>query len=187
MCFAQDCFVFALNFGQRFKCYIYSKISSKQRRLNVFVCAWHRWVSICVMSREQSTLNVRRSSLPFSFNCCLPLRLFRFLFDLTFIFQQRDVRVRERHSVWPIPCEWKSFVYSVYTDIRATAMCVCLLVYTSWVCVGVSVYMWVSVRAHCHNDISMLESVREKKLACAYGASLARTHSNQRWRSMILS
>lgn len=108
------------------------------------ICVRHRWVSVCAMSREQSTLNVRRSSLPFSFNCCSPLRIFRFLFDLTFIFQQRAVRVRERHSVWPTPCEWKPFVYSVYPDIRNRNVCMFTRA-TVWVCVLKYLCVWVSV------------------------------------------
>lgn len=91
------------------------------------------------------------------------------------------VRVRERHSVWPIPCEWKSFVYSVHTQTYATTIHVCVHSRTS-VCVCVRV--WCVCASICTDTlsqwyISMLERVRvcEKKSQHARTELLSGTHT----------
>lgn len=102
-------------------------------------------------------MNVCRSSLPFSL-IAVPLCVFRFLFDLTFIFQQR--RVSESVSVCP---QHRRIIF-VYTEY--------LYGYGHTVTTEISIRMkkkTVSMRArsfHTHTHIH--------------------TYSNQRWRSLIL-
>lgn len=108
---------------------------------------------------EQWAMSVERTSFLtafYIFNCCSPLCVFRFLFDLTFIFQQQ--RVSERASLCvPTP----------YDRIIRTHSSVYLYGYT---------VTMILIR---------MKQRKKKLLACAYEAS-TRTHSNQCGRSLLL-
>ena len=105
-------------------------------------------------------------------NCCFSLSLsllvFRFLFDLTYIFQLTS-------------CEWESVRFCVPAQHRRISS-----VYTA--------SEWAYVSVHGHTVTEREISIRKKKkLACAHVASTRkhtqtniRLHSNQRWRSLIL-